>query len=74
LQSAGHDLSFSHERAHTPSPHLAHAAALCSTPASAGHGSPKETEPKATAQTAAAISNVLRRFISPSFFKRGFDS
>jgi hypothetical protein len=59
----------SHDLAHTPSPHLAQAAAVGSWQPPARHGSPNMIAPKATAKSAATISKVLRSLISPSFFE-----
>ena len=61
-QSFGQLVALSHDLAHTPSPHLAQAPAVVQ-PTSTPPGSPKETDPKAMATAAAAINNILRRFI-----------
>jgi hypothetical protein len=68
-QSLGHDAAVSHERAHTPSPHLAHDAAAAVFPPPTNPDRPREIEPRATAPAAAAMSNALRRFMSPSIFE-----
>jgi hypothetical protein len=66
-QSFGQLVALSHDLAHTPSPHLAQAPAVVQ-PTSETPGSPNETEPKAMATAAAAINNILRKFIYPSSF------